>query len=196
MWACRPVRREHVGGEHALDRPGSEAVLEPEAELGVELAGLDVVVGGGLDPRRDPDQHVLWLLEQALAALDLIEGVEDQVTDARAGGEEDLLVGLVVAVHVDASRVEAGAQRHVQLAAGGDVNRKALLGEEPVGSGAREGLAGEEHLEVGLTLLEGGTVGAGAGAHVVLRVDVCGGAELEPPDRPGHSHPTRDGRAR
>ena len=30
---------------------GGQAVLEPEAELRVELAGLDVVVGVGLDPR-------------------------------------------------------------------------------------------------------------------------------------------------
>ena len=120
----------------------------------------------------------LRLVEQPLAALDLVEGVEDQVADAGAGGEEDLLVALVVAVHVDAVGVEAGAQRHVQLAAGGDVDREPLLGEEPVGGGAGERLAGEEDLEVGAAALEGLAVGAGAGAHVVLGVDVGGGAEL------------------
>ena len=88
-------------------------------------------------------------VEQPLAALDLVEGVEDQVADAGpTRREEDLLVALVVAVHVDAARVEAGAQRHVQLAAGGDVDREPLLGEEAVGGGAGEGLAGEEDLEV------------------------------------------------
>ena len=81
-------------------------------------------------------------------------------------------------MHVDAGRVEAGAQRHVQLAARGDVDREALLGEEPVGGGAGQRLAGEEHLAVGPALLEGGPVGAGAGAHVVLGVDVGGRAEL------------------
>ena len=69
-------------------------------------------------------------------------------------------------------------QRHVQLAAGGDVDREPLLGEEPVGGGAGQRLAGEEDLEVGGALLEGLAVGAGAGAHVVLGVEVGGGAVL------------------
>ena len=169
---------EHVGGEHPLDRPRRQPVLEAEAELGVELPGGDVVVGRGLDPRRHPDQHVLAFVEQPLAALDLVEGVEDQVADAGARGEEDLLVALVVAVHVDPRRVEAGAQRHVQLAARGDVDREALLGEEPVGGGAGEGLAGEEDLEVVAAPLEGLAVGARPRPHLVLGVDVGGGAEL------------------
>ena len=100
------------------------------------------------------------------------------MADARAGREEDLLVGLVVAVHVDAAGVEAGAQRHVQLAAGGDVDREPLLGEQPVGGGAGQRLAGEEDLEVGAPALERVAVGAGAGAHVVLGIDVCRRAEL------------------
>ena len=174
----QPDQLQLVGGEHPLDRPRRQPVLEPEAELGVELAGLHVAVGRGLDPRRDPDQHPLRRVEQPLAALDLVEGVEDQVADAGAGGEEDLLVGLVVAVHVDAVGVEAGAQGHVQLAAGGDVDREPLLGEEPVGGGAGERLAGEEDLEVGAAALEGLAVGAGAGADVVLGVEVGRRAEL------------------
>jgi hypothetical protein len=100
------------------------------------------------------------------------------VADAGAGGEEDLLVALVVAVHMDAGGVEAGAQRHVQLAARGDVDREPLLGEQPVGGGAGEGLAGEENLEVVGAAGEGLAVGAGAGAHLVLRVYVGGGAVL------------------
>ncbi len=178
MWACRPTRFRVSDAEHPLDRPRGEAVLEPEAELRVELAGRDVVVGRRLDPRGDADQHVLAALQQALAALDLVEGVEDQVADAGARGEEDLLVALVVAVHVDAGRVEAGAQRHVQLAAGGDVDREALLGEQPVGGGAGKGLAGEEDFEVGSSPGEGLAVGARPRAHLLLGVDVGGGAVL------------------
>ncbi len=135
-------------------------------------------MGRGLDPGRDAHEHVLGLVEQSLAAVDLIEGVEDQVADAGAGGKEDLLVALVVAVHVDASGIEAGAQRHVQLAARGDVDREALLGEEPVGGGAGQRLAGEEHFRLGPASLEGRPVGAGTGAHVVFGVDVGGCAEL------------------
>ena len=178
MWACRPTSSSFSEASTRSIACRRQPVLEPEAELRVELAGLDVVVGRGLDPGRDPDQHPLRFVEQALAALDLVEGVEDQVADAGPGREEDLLVGLVVAVHVDAGGVEAGAQRHVQLAAGGDVDREALLGEEPVGGGAGHRLAGEEDLVVGAAALEGVAVGAGAGAHVVLGVDVGGGAEL------------------
>ena len=174
----QPDQLQLLGGEHPLDRPRRQAVLEPEAELGVELAGGDVVVGRGLDPGRDPDQHPLAALQQPLAALDLVEGVEDQVADPGPGGEEDLLVALVVAVHVDPLGVEAGPQRHVQLAAGGDVDREPLLGAEPVGRGAGQRLAGEENLEVVGSALEGLAVGAGAGADVVLGVDVGGGAEL------------------
>ena len=42
-------------------------------------------------------------------------------------GEPQLRLGLVVAVHEDALRVDAGLQREVQLAAGGDVHRQPLL---------------------------------------------------------------------
>ena len=70
------------------------------------------------------------------------------------------------------------AQRHVQLAAGGDVDREPLLGEEPVRRRAGERLAGEDDLEVAAAALEGLAVGAGAGAEVVLGIDVGRGAEL------------------
>ena len=175
----QPDQLELLGGEDALDRPLRPGrVAGPEAELRVELAGGDVVVGRGLDPRGDPDQHLHRLVEEALAALDLVEGVEDQVADAGPRRHQDLLVGLVVAVHVDAGRVEARGERQVELTAGGDVDRQPLLGEQLVGGGGREGLAGEEDLAVDAAALEGLAVGAGAGAQVVLGVDVGGGAEL------------------
>ena len=81
-------------------------------------------------------------------------------------------------MHVDAGGVEARGERDVQLAAGGDVDREPLLGEQLVGGGGREGLAGEEDLAVDAAALEGLAVGAGAGAQVVLGVDVGGGAVL------------------
>ena len=66
---------------HAPHRLGREPVLEAEAELRVELAGLDVAVGGGLDAGRDPDQDVLRAVEQPLGELDLGERVEHEVAD-------------------------------------------------------------------------------------------------------------------
>ena len=100
------------------------------------------------------------------------------MADAGPRRHQDLLVGLVVAVHVDAGRVEARGEGDVQLPAGGDVDRQPLLGEQLVGGGGREGLGGEEDLAVDAAALEGPAVGAGAGAQVVLGVDVGGGAVL------------------
>src|SRR4029077_13288458 len=103
---------------------------------------------------------------------------EDQVADPGPRCKEDLLVTLVVAVHVDAGRVETGAQRHVQLAARGNVDGETLLGEEPVGGGAGKGLTGEKDLEVVAAPLERLAVRPRPRPHVVLGVDVSGGAQL------------------
>ena len=112
------------------------------------------------------------------------------MADAGPRRHQDLLVGLVVAVHVDAGRVEARGERDVQLAAGGDVDREPLLGEQPVGGGGGEGLAGEEHLAIDTAALEGLAVGAGAGAQVVLGVDVGGGADALRPTSTTSQPPT------
>ena len=85
---------------------------------------------------------------------------------------------LVVAVQVDPPGLEARPERHVQLAARGDVDREPLLAQHPVGGGERGRLARVDDLEVGHAGREGIQVGAGAGADVVLGVDVGGGAEL------------------
>src|SRR5690349_13625977 len=66
----------------------------------------------------------------------------------------------------------------MQLAAGGDVDRKPLLGEEPVGGGAGQGLTGKENLEVGAAALKGFAVGTRARPHVVLGIEVGGRAVL------------------
>ncbi len=90
----------------------------------------------------------------------------------------ELGLGLVVAVHVEARGVVAAGEGEVELAAGGHVGGEALVGEQPVDRGARERLARVDHLEVlgaGAERLE---ERARASAHVVLRVDVRGGAEL------------------
>jgi hypothetical protein len=79
-------------------------------------------------------------------------------------------------MHVDPRRVEARGEGDVELAAGGDVDREPLLGEEPVGGGGREGLAREEDLAGDAAAFEGLAVGVGAGAHVGFGVDVGGGA--------------------
>ena len=136
-------------------------------------------MGVGPDPRGDAQQDALRAPGgDSLEPLDLVERVDDDVADAGVDGLLELGVALVVAVHVDPLGVEAGVQRQVQLAAGGDVAGEPLLGEEPQGRRAGKGLAREDDLEVVGALGEGGLDRAGAGAHVVLRVDVGGRAEL------------------
>ena len=104
----QPLRCAHP--PHGLRRA---SVLEPEAELRVELPGLHVAVRRGLDPGSHADQHVLRPRREALGALDLVEGVEHQVPDARVECHLQLGLGLVVAVHEQALRIDAGAQREV-----------------------------------------------------------------------------------
>jgi hypothetical protein len=163
-----------VGCPHSLDRLLCEPVREPEAEFGVELPGLDVVVGGRLDPGGDPDQHVLGTVEQPIGQLDLVEGVDDQVADAGLERIAELCLGLVVAVQMDAGWVEAGGQRHMELSARGDIHRQTLLAHHPVGGGGGERLARVDHLERIGALIERAHVLAGTAAHVVLGIDVGG----------------------
>ena len=155
-----------------------EAVGQAEPELGVLLPGLDVGVGRGLDPRGDPQQHPLGAVEQPVGALDLVEGVEDQVTDAGVERVAELGLGLVVAVHVDPLGSHPAGEGHVQLAAGRDVGRQPLLGRKRVHRGRRERLAREQDLEVVGALGERRREPAGALADVVLGVDVGGRAVL------------------
>jgi hypothetical protein len=138
-------------------------------------------VGIGPDPGGDPDQdllQVVGLAADAVEELDLGQRVADHMADAGVDREAQLGLALVVAVHVDPRRVEAGPQRHVQLAPGGDVDREPLLLEDPVGGRERRRLARIDHLEVVAAVAKGRQVGASAGAQVVLGVEVGGGAEL------------------
>ena len=91
--------------------------------------------------------------------------------------EPQLVLGLVVPVHEDALGLDARPQRQVELAAGGDVDRQPLLVHQPVDGGDGQRLRPVDHLEVVGARRERLHVGARAGAHVVLRVDVRRRAE-------------------
>ena len=191
-----PDQLELLGGEDALDRLRREAVLEAESELRVQLPGLHVVVGRGLDPRGDPDQHPLGTVEQPLAALDLVERIEDQIADAGARGEQDFLVGLVVAVHVDAAR--ARSRPATPCAARRRRRRRPRCPprRRPVRGGAGQRLAGEEDLEVGGVGLERLAILGDAGADVVARRRGRRGCPARPRGRLRRSRRSRDARAR
>ena len=85
---------------------------------------------------------------------------------------------LVVAVHVDPLRREAGPQGGEQLAARGHVHAEALLARQAQHRLAEVGLAGVDDVDVGRERGEGLAVGAGDRAQGALVVDDEGGAVL------------------
>ena len=142
--AVNPGEVELVVRDDARDRGERDAVVEPEAELGVLGAGLDELVGvrfdTGCDPhvegRRHPDRR-----REPGDAIELGGRVDDDPTDACVECAPQLGVGLVVAVENDAIRREPGVQRDEQLAARGDVEAETLLRNEASHRDAQERLA-------------------------------------------------------
>ena len=135
----------------------------------------------GRTPGRDAHEHLLAAAARRgrrLQPLDLLERVDDEVADADVEAELDLGHRLVVAVEVDALGREAGGAGGGQLAAGGDVQREVLLGDQLAHRAAAERLAGVDDLvEVGARA-EGRVVGAALVAQRLLVVDEQRRAEL------------------
>ena len=81
-----------------VDGALGHATGEAEAELGVGLAGADVLVGVGLDAGRDPQLHPRHRVRRrgAARAVELVEAVDDDVVHAggQRGGQlgRDLLL--------------------------------------------------------------------------------------------------------
>ena len=71
-----------------------------------------------------------------------MEVIDDDAADAGIERLYQLLARFVVAVEVDALGWEAGAQRHVELAAGDHVQIQPLLIEDLCDGGAQVGLRG------------------------------------------------------
>ena len=104
------------------------AGVHREAELVVEHAGRRVGVRVRVDARREAEQRLLahaFGLRHAVEELHLVEVVDDDAADAGVQRLAQLVLGLVVAVEVDALRREADGRRDRQLAAGDDVERPA-----------------------------------------------------------------------
>ena len=154
-----------------VDGRGGVAVGQVEAELGVVLPGGDVLVGVGVDARRDPQQHVGHRTGaggvEGVEAVELVEAVDDDVAHAGLDRRAQLVDALVVAVQRARVGGHAGRQRDVQLTAAGDVEEHALLVGEPGHRPAQEGLRRVDH-PAGA---EGVDRLAAAGAHVRLVVD-------------------------
>ena len=106
-------------------------------------------------------------------AVELVEAVDHDPTDARRPRRSQLAGGLVVAVEDEAARRNARGEGDMELAAGGHVDVHALLMREAGHGQAQEGLAG-----VGHTVAEGGHGLPAAGTEVGLVVDEQRRAEL------------------
>ena len=146
----RAGRRRSNAGEagDATDGPFGVADGEPEAELRVVLPGPDELVGVGLDAGRDPQQHAghgMARSHQRLDAVDLVEGVDDDPTDAVVEGAAQLVGALVVAVQHEALGGDARGSGDVVLAAGRHVEVAALLRGEAGHGHAEERLGGVVH---------------------------------------------------
>jgi hypothetical protein len=94
------VQPDHPQPLHHVDR--ARDVVDREAELGIDLPGLDEGMRGRLDPGRHTQHHLLALGRDALQPLDLVERVDDDRAHPAVHGVTELGLGLVVAVQVDA----------------------------------------------------------------------------------------------
>ena len=176
MWACRPRTSSPAAAQRSA-ACGSSASGMPNFESSWPVAILSWVSGRIPGVTRSRTRWPRPAATRSSRSISSSESTMMWPTPASTACSSSASA-LVVAVHVDPLGVEAGVQRQVELAAGGDVAGEPLLGEEPQRRRAGKGLAGEDDLEVVGALGEGGLDRPGAGAHVVLGVDVGGRAEL------------------
>ena len=200
----QPVQLELGGGDDRVDGLPGSASVDGEAELLVLVAGGDVLVAAGVHAGGQAHHDLAGLLRPVDAAgaqlahgadgeLDLLEGVEDEVTHMVGEGDGDLGLRLAVAVQAQTGGVRGGllpvhvlqgGQGHGELAAAGGVDAHALL-EDPLGDlGGQEGLPGIEGLSPGHAvagpelLMHGSGPGGGAPAQVGLIQDEDGAGGL------------------
>src|SRR5205807_218487 len=145
-----------------------------EAELRVELARRDVLVGVRPDAGRHPDLagQPPAGAHHAVDEVELVEAVDHQ-RGAGPPGRLDILRALVVAEEMDPLGRVAGAKGDLQLAGGDDVQAEALRGDHAKEAGAAECLRGVEDLAAVSHRLD---VLAAADAYGLLVVDVERGA--------------------
>ncbi|OLE71971.1 MAG: hypothetical protein AUG05_07180 [Actinobacteria bacterium 13_1_20CM_2_66_18] len=122
------VHRVLVSAQSEDLRPRG-ARLDREPELGVELAGGDVVVRVRFDARGETQHHggATAIGDDLTQEVELVLAVDD---DGGPGpvGRLQVLDALVVAEEMDTVGRKIRFQRQVQLAGGDDVESEALLG--------------------------------------------------------------------
>ena len=122
-----------------------------EAELGAGVRRRDLRVPAGEDARRHAHRDRLAPavpLGRGGDARALVERVEHDEAAAGGDGRVDVGVGLAVAVHDDAGRIDARAQRRRELPGARDVGSETALAEQPQHADRAAGLAGERDVGV------------------------------------------------
>ena len=137
-------------GRVPRSRHGSREVAsgDAEPELGVRLTGSHELVGVGFHTRSGADQHPWYeavLGVKGHEAIDLVEAVHDDATNARPACGAELVGGLVVPVQHEPVGRHTSGQRNVQLAASGHVDVHALFMGQPSHGNAQERLRGVGH---------------------------------------------------
>lgn len=175
---------EAQAGVRADARHGVGRVAEGDAELLVLVGRGQERVRVGVDTAVHAEPHALHAtvpLGGLGHAIDLLEAVDDDRADADGDGAVDLGGRLVVAVEAEPLGVDAGRQRHGELAAGADVDVQAGLGHPARDLDGEERLARVVDLGGGADLGEGGLQGVahlgGALPRLPLVDDVERGAE-------------------
>ena len=149
MWQWNPAKciASDLTTRSAASRALPFDTVKPNFESSAPVAMYSWVCAS--TPGRDPHQHAggsgVVSRHERVDAIELVEGVGDDAPDAPLQRQLQLGVGLVVAVEDDAAGREAGVERELQLAAGGDVEVQALVGHQAGHGTAQERLAGVRH---------------------------------------------------
>ena len=145
MWRWIPRRRTPGWARAAAMAAGGRAGRQRESEFGVVLSGGDVVVGVGLDPGRDAQEHVEDVTGAVVNPADsseFVEAVDHQAPDPGRRRLLDLDFALVVAVHDQSVPRDPGGERDEHLSAGRDIDLHPFFVGQPGHRQAEESLAG------------------------------------------------------
>ena len=109
MWTCSPSRRSRSEPRRRSIARRASAGARPNLESSWPVATAACV--SGRHPGDDAHEHGLLAAHEPLEAIDVVEVVDHHRSDAGVDGALEVLVGLRVAVQVDALRVDARRDR-------------------------------------------------------------------------------------
>ena len=152
-----------------------------ETKLGVERAGLDVVVGMCLDAGTDAQENLRLLAclsRDRVEQVDFVEIVHHDASHADFKGVGEFIRQLVVAVEVHAVQRKAGGDAHRNLTRRDHVQSHAFFSGDLDHVRVRVGLAGVEGERIRVTGIERVDVAAHVRAQGCFIIDIEGRAEF------------------